>query len=50
MILQKIGRENSSYIVTSFYIDNEHKKDVFERKYQNYCNNIDDRLSGCEWF
>ena len=32
VILQKIGKENSSYIVTSFYIDNEHKNIIPQEK------------------
>ena len=49
VILQKIGRD-SSYVVTSFYIDNQRKRDIFEKKYQSYWNNIDNRLNNCEWF
>ena len=50
VILQKIGTTNSSYIVTSFYIDNQNKRDAFERKFINYQNNTDIRLGNCEWF
>lgn len=50
VILQKIGQNNSSYIVTSFYIDNDRKRGIFERKYQNYLNNVDNNLRNCEWF
>ncbi|MEA2029261.1 MAG: hypothetical protein U9N49_09855 [Campylobacterota bacterium] len=49
VILQKLGN-SSSYLVTSFYIDYEAKRDKFEKKYQNYCNKIDSRLNNCEWF
>jgi len=50
VILQKIGITNSSYVVTSFYIDNQNKRDAFERKFINYQNNTDIRLGNCEWF
>ena len=50
VILQKIGTSNSSYIVTSFYIDNENKINAFQRKYESYVNNNDNRLASCEWF
>lgn len=50
VILQKIGTTNSSYVVTSFYIDNQNKRDAFERKFINYQNNNDIRLENCEWF
>lgn len=50
VILQKIGTSNSSYIVTSFYIDNVNKRDAFQRKYESYVNNNDIRLVNCEWF
>lgn len=50
VILQKIGITNSSYVVTSFYIDNQNKRDAFGRKHENYINNIDNRLENCEWF
>lgn len=49
VILQKLGH-SSSYLVTSFYIDNERKKNIFQRKYNNYTNEVDDRLYDCEWF
>jgi hypothetical protein len=49
VILQKLG-VSSSYLVTSFYIDNQKKRDVFERKYRDYQNKKDIRLNGCEWF
>ena len=50
VILQKIGSTNSSYVVTSFYIDNQNKRDKFERKFINYQNRSDMRLNNCEWF
>lgn len=49
VILQKLGA-SSSYLVTSFYIDNQKKRDVFERKFKDYQDKKDIRLSGCEWF
>lgn len=49
VILQKLGH-SSSYLVTSFYIDNQKKRDVFEKKFNDYKNGKDARLSGCEWF
>lgn len=50
VILQKIGTSDSSYIVTSFYIDNENKINAFQKKYEGYVNNNDSRLVNCEWF
>ena len=50
VILQKIGTTNSSYVVTSFYIDNQNKRDAFERKFLKYQNKVDMRLENCEWF
>lgn len=49
VILQKLGN-TSSYLVTSFFIDNQRKRDIFQRKFENYKNGIDNRLRGCEWF
>lgn len=49
VILQKLGVK-SSYLVTSFYIDNQKKRDVFQRKYTDYIEKKDTRLDGCEWF
>ncbi len=49
VILQKLG-SSSSYLVTSFYIDNQNKRDAFSRKYENYIENRDNRLDNCEWF
>ena len=50
VILQKIGITNSSYVVTSFYIDNQNKRDTFERKFIKYQNANDTRVESCEWF
>lgn len=49
VILQKLGN-TSSYLVTSFYIDNQRKRDIFQKKFENYQNGADIRLKGCEWF
>ena len=49
VILQKLGN-SSSYLVTSFYIDNQRKRDVFQTKHDDYNNKIDGRLNNCEWF
>ena len=49
VILQKLGA-TSSYLVTSFYIDNQKKRDVFEKKFNDYKARRDLRLSSCEWF
>lgn len=48
VILQKLGN-TSSYLVTSFYIDNQRKRDIFQRKFEDYQNGTDIRLRG-EWF
>jgi len=50
VILQKIGTTNSSYVVTSFYIDNQKKRDVFDKKFVQYQNNDNNKLNDCEWF
>ncbi|WP_180378887.1 MULTISPECIES: hypothetical protein [Campylobacter] len=39
-----------AFIVTSFYIDNEHKKSKLERKFQDYINKVNINLNDCEWF
>jgi len=49
VILQKLGK-SSSYLVTSFYIDNQKKRDKFQKKYEDYINKTDPKLYGCEWF
>lgn len=48
VILQKLGR-SSSFLVTSFYIDNPGKITEFNKRYENYINGDED-LAGCEWF
>jgi hypothetical protein len=49
VILQKLGNI-SSYLVTSFYIDNQRKRDIFQKKFEDYNSKVDDRLYNCEWF
>jgi len=49
VIMQKLGSV-SSYLVTSFYIDNQKKRDVFEKKFTNYVKKKDVKLKDCEWF
>lgn len=49
VILQKLGA-SSSFLVTSFYVDHEAKKDDYQESYENYNNGIDGELLGCEWF
>jgi len=49
VILQKLGA-TESYLVTSFYIDRIGKKEVTQRKYDEYIAKSDVRLNGCEWF
>ena len=48
VILQKLGK-SSSFLVTSFYVDNEGKVEEYEKRYQNYCKG-DKELANCEWF
>jgi len=49
VILQKLG-SSSSYLVTSFYIDNQKKRDKFHKKFEDYINKVDPKLKNCEWF
>jgi len=49
VILQKLGNKNS-YLVTSFYIDNQRKRSVFQKKFKDYNEKTDPRLNNCEWF
>ncbi len=49
VILQKLGK-SSSYLVTSFYVDNQKKRDIFNNKHESYINSNDSKLVGCEWF
>lgn len=49
VILQKIGK-NSSYLVTSFYIDRDGKRNEYKRRYEVYNKKSDENLKDCEWF
>jgi len=49
VILQKLGR-SSSFLVTSFYIDNNHKRLEYQKRYECYVNRKNAKLFGCEWF
>lgn len=49
VILQKLGR-SSSFLVTSFYIDQDAKRKDYEKRYQSYVAGSNVALSGCEWF
>jgi hypothetical protein len=49
VILQKLG-SRSSYLVTSFYIDEDYNKNIYIKRYEAYKNKKDIRLNGCEWF
>jgi len=48
VILQKLGK-SSSFLVTSFYIDHQGKRNDYEKRYENYVEG-DIELYGCEWF
>lgn len=48
VILQKLGK-SSSFLVTSFYIDHQGKRDDYQKRYEKYQNG-DETLKGCEWF
>lgn len=51
VILERIiSQTQTAYIVTSFYIDNQRKRNIFTQKYNDYIGNADSRLRGCEWF
>lgn len=49
VILQKLGR-SSAFLVTSFYIDNQGKRDDYAKRYQLYIDDKAPELRGCEWF
>lgn len=49
VILEKIG-QNSSYLVTSFYIDKSYNKKRYNVRYSDYMNKKDVNLLNCEWF
>lgn len=48
VILQKLGK-SQSFLVTSFYIDNQSKRDTYQKRFENYQNGDAD-LQNCEWF
>lgn len=48
VILQKLGK-SSSFLVTSFYIDHQGKRDDYQKRYEKYRNG-DETLKECEWF
>lgn len=49
VILQKLGK-SSTYLVTSFYIDQKYKRETYEKRFENYINKKDPNLQGVEWF
>lgn len=49
VILQKLGR-SSSFLVTSFHLDDEGKRRDYERRFCRYKNKEIRELDGCEWF
>ncbi len=49
VILQKLGR-SSSFLVTSFYLDDGGKRRDYERRYCSYKNRENRELDGGEWF
>ena len=49
VIIQKLGKR-SSYLVTSFYIDKNYNRNIYQKRYESYINKNDKRLLNCEWF
>jgi hypothetical protein len=49
VILQKLGH-SSSFLVTSFYLDDGGKRRDYERRYYCYKNKENRDIVGCEWF
>ncbi|MGL4671529.1 hypothetical protein [Cetobacterium sp.] len=49
VILQKLGK-SSTYLVTSFYIDQKYKRETYGKRFENYINKKDPNLQGVEWF
>lgn len=49
VILQKLGR-SSSFLVTSFYVDHQKKRQEYQRRYACYAAGNQASLQGCEWF
>lgn len=48
VILQKLGK-SSSFLVTSFYVDHQRKKDDYQKRYNNYITN-ENGLRDYSWF
>ena len=48
VILQKLGR-SKSFLVTSFYIDHDRKRQDYTRRHEKYIDGLEE-LQGCEWF
>ena len=49
VILQKLGR-SSSFLVTSFHVDHQRKREEYQRRYIGYKAGNQVELNGCEWF
>jgi len=49
VILQKLGK-SSSFLVTSFYITNDAKREDYQKFYDEYRKGSNRDLIGCEWF
>lgn len=49
VILQKLGR-STSFLVTSFYIDQPDKRTDYDKRYRNYVTGANSVVTGCEWF
>lgn len=49
VILEKIGKQ-SSYLVTSFYINKNYNRSIYNKRYENYISRKDESLKNCEWF
>lgn len=49
VILQKLGR-STSFLVTSFYIDQPGKRTDYEKYHRDYVTGANSAVTGCEWF
>lgn len=49
VIVQKLGRSDS-FLVTSFYITEEYKRESYAKWYRIYSEGTNEELNGCEWF
>lgn len=49
VILQKLGK-SSSFLVTSFYVTHDGKREEYKNRYEIYTNKSDENLKDCEWF